>query len=151
LERTLRSAILDGALRPGVRLPSSRALAAELGVSRGVATEAYGQLEAEGFLVGRTKAAPVVAEVARARPPAEPPTPAPKAPRYNLTPTTPDATLFPLHKWTSTLVDVARTAPASTMDYGDPRGRLELREVLADHLGRTRGVVADPALMLVVQ
>jgi GntR family transcriptional regulator/MocR family aminotransferase len=151
LERTLRAAILDGALRPGVRLPSSRALAAELGVSRGVATEAYGQLEAEGFLVGRTKAAPVVAEVTPARPHAGPAEPAPKAPRYNLIPTTPDVTLFPTRQWTLTLLEVMRAAPASALDYGDPRGQRELREVLADHLGRTRGVVADPARILIVQ
>lgn len=61
VERILREAILGGVLRPGVRLPSSRALAAELGVSRGVTTEAYSQLEAQGFLVSRTKATPVVA------------------------------------------------------------------------------------------
>ena len=50
LARTLRDAIRDGALRTGVRLPSSRALAVQLGVSRGVASDAYGQLEAQGFL-----------------------------------------------------------------------------------------------------
>jgi GntR family transcriptional regulator/MocR family aminotransferase len=44
-----------------------------------------------------------------------------------------------------------RTAPAAAFDYGDPRGERELRDVLADHLGRTRGVVADPASILVVQ
>ena len=55
VERTLREAIVGGALRPGVRLPSSRALAAELGVSRGVTTEAYGQLAAQGFLVNRAR------------------------------------------------------------------------------------------------
>src|SRR6058998_2551572 len=65
VERMLREAILEGALRPGVRLPSSRALAAELGVSRGVTTDAYGQLAAQGFVVSRAKAAPVVAEVTR--------------------------------------------------------------------------------------
>ena len=150
LERALREAILDGALRPGVRLPSSRALAAGLGVSRGVATEAYGQLEAQGFLVGRTRAAPAVAGVARPRP-AGPPEPAPEPPRHDLTPTTPDVTLFPTRRWTATLLEVARTAPAAALDYGDPRGERELRSVLADHLGRTRGVVADPARIVVVQ
>jgi GntR family transcriptional regulator/MocR family aminotransferase len=151
VERTLREAILDGALRAGVRLPSSRVLAAELGVSRGVTTEAYGQLEAQGFLVTRTKAAPTVAHVARRPPPAETAERTPKAPRYDLIPTTPDVTLFPTRRWTSTLIDVARTAPAGSFDYGDPRGELELRDVLADHLGRTRGVVADPARIVVVQ
>jgi GntR family transcriptional regulator / MocR family aminotransferase len=151
VERTLREAILDGALRPGVRLPSSRALAAGLGVSRGVTTEAYSQLEAQGFLVARIKAAPTVAQVARMARGAELPEPAPKPPRYDLVPTTPAVTLFPTRQWISTLLEVAKAAPAAAFDYGDPRGERGLREVLGDHLGRTRGVVADPARILVVQ
>ena len=65
LERALRSAILDGSLRAGTRLPSSRALATTLGVSRGVTSDAYGQLEAQGLLVVAPRAAPVVAHVER--------------------------------------------------------------------------------------
>src|SRR5215470_18812674 len=65
LERSLREAIGSGALRVGVRLPSSRALAAQLGVSRGVTSDAYEQLAAQGFLINRVKASPVVAGVAR--------------------------------------------------------------------------------------
>jgi GntR family transcriptional regulator/MocR family aminotransferase len=151
LGRTIREAILGGALRPGVRLPSSRALAAELGVSRGVVTDAYGQLEAQGFLVSRTKAAPVVAEIARPAPSVNQLEADPKAPRHDFIPTTPDVTLFPSRQWSSALHDAWRKASVSSFDYGDPRGERELREVLADHLGRTRGVVADPARILVVQ
>jgi len=151
VERTLREAIVSGALRPGVRLPSSRALASELGVSRGVTTEAYAQLAAQGFVVNRPRAAPLVAEVAgpaRAAAPAAAPTP---APRYDLTPTTPDVTLFPVRRWVSALADVVRAAPHTVFDYGDPRGERELREVLAGQLGRTRGVVAVPEQIVVVQ
>jgi GntR family transcriptional regulator/MocR family aminotransferase len=151
VERMLREAILGGALRPGVRLPSSRSLAAQLGVSRGVATEAYLQLAAEGFVVSRAKAAPVVADVALPARAAGPPPSIPASPRFDLTPTTPDVTLFPTRRWTSALVEVARTAPIAAYDYGDPRGERELREVLADRLGRTRGVVADPERIVVVQ
>src|SRR5215469_11605236 len=141
VERTLREAILDGAMRHDVRLPSSRALAAQLGVSRGVTTEAYSQLEAQGFLLIRPKAAPTVARIAGAGRGADQREPTPKPPQYDLIPTTPAVTLFPTQPWTSTLTDVLRTAPAAAFDYGDPRGERELREVLADHLGRTRGVV----------
>src|SRR6266540_2846752 len=94
LERTLRQAILSGALRPGVRLPSSRLLAAQFQVSRGVATEAYAQLVAQGFVVARTKAAPVVADLAPPAHAAQPRPPAPRPPRYDFSPTTPDVTLF---------------------------------------------------------
>jgi GntR family transcriptional regulator/MocR family aminotransferase len=151
VERTLREAIVDGALRPGVRLPSSRALAAALGVSRGVTTEAYGQLVAQGFLVSRPRAAPVVADVAPRARETLPAASAPRPPRHDLTPNTPDVTLFPTRRWLSTLVEAARRAPAAALDYGDARGEPELREVLADQLGRTRGVVAEPARILVVQ
>jgi GntR family transcriptional regulator / MocR family aminotransferase len=151
VERTVREAICAGALRPGVRLPSSRALAAQLGVSRGVTSEAYGQLAAQGFLITRPKAAPVVAEVGPPPRGTDPPAPQRRAPRFDLTPTTPDVTFFPTRRWTAALVAAARTVPTAAYDYGDPRGERALREVLADHLGRTRGVVAEPDRIVVVQ
>jgi GntR family transcriptional regulator/MocR family aminotransferase len=151
LERTLRQAILDGALRDGVRLPSSRALAAELGVSRGVASDAYGQLQAQGFLVARPRAAPVVARVPRSDGAARAAAAQPTAPRYDLTPTTPDVTLFPRRRWLAAVQHVLRTAPAVALDYGDSRGERALRGALADHLGRTRGAVVDPERVVVVQ
>jgi GntR family transcriptional regulator/MocR family aminotransferase len=150
VERTLREAICAGALRPGVRLPSSRALAAQLSVSRGVTSEAYGQLAAQGFVVNRTKAAPVVAEVSRPPPPAKVDAAAERPPRFDLTPTTPDVSLFPTRRWTAALLSAVRSAPLSAYDYGDPRGDLELRATLADHLGRTRGIVAEPEQIVVV-
>jgi GntR family transcriptional regulator/MocR family aminotransferase len=60
-------------------------------------------------------------------------------------------TLFPTRQWTSALLEVVRAAPATAFDYGDPRGTRALREVLADHLGRTRGVVAEPGRIIVLQ
>jgi GntR family transcriptional regulator/MocR family aminotransferase len=151
LERTLRDAIRAGALREGVRLPSSRALAVMLGVSRGVVREAYGQLQAQGFLVTRPRAAPVVAAVPRPVPiPREPESNA-SLPRFDLTPTTPDVALFPLNRWLATAERVARAAKVSMLDYREPEGEPALRAVLADHLGRTRGVIAEPEQIVVVQ
>lgn len=149
LERSLRDAIASGALRPGVRLLSSRSLALQLGVSRGVTTEAYEQLAAQGFLVNRVKAAPVVAAVALPPTPVRP-RPRSRRPRFDLTATTPDVTLFPVRRWTAALVEAVRVAPPAAYDYGDSRGELDLRQALADHLGRTRGVVADPERIIVV-
>jgi GntR family transcriptional regulator / MocR family aminotransferase len=151
LERTLRDAIRSGALREGVRLPSSRVLAQSLGVSRGVVRDAYEQLEGQGFLVTRPRAAPVVAAVPRPTTPRPEPEPAAPAPRYDLTPTTPDVTLFPLNRWLATTQQVARRASVTTLDYGDTRGERTLRAALADHLGRTRGVIAEPDQIIVVQ
>jgi GntR family transcriptional regulator/MocR family aminotransferase len=151
LERTLREAVRAGALREGVRLPSSRALAHALGVSRGVVSDAYGQLEAQGFLVTRPRAAPVVAGVHRSDTPRREPEPPRPAPRYDLTPTTPDVTLFPLTRWLAAAQHVARRASSATLDYREPRGEHALRAALADHLGRTRGVIAEPEQIVVVQ
>jgi GntR family transcriptional regulator / MocR family aminotransferase len=151
LERALRDEIRAGALRAGVRLPSSRALAHALGVSRGVVSDAYAQLEAQGFLVTRARAAPVVASIPRSEPGRRDPGPRPRAPRYDLTPTTPDVTLFPRTRWLAATQHVARRASAATLDYREPGGERTLREALADHLGRTRGVVAEPEQIIVVQ
>jgi GntR family transcriptional regulator/MocR family aminotransferase len=151
LARTLREAILTRALRAGVRLPASRGLAQQLGVSRGVVSDAYGQLEAQGFLVSRAREAPVIAAiqgptVVRAEPELRVPTP-----RYDLSPTTPDVALFPLTRWLAASQHVARSAGAATLDYREPRGERVLRLALANHLGRTRGVIADPAQIVIVQ
>jgi GntR family transcriptional regulator/MocR family aminotransferase len=152
LERTLRDAIVAGVLREGTRLPSSRALARTLHVSRGVVTEAYAQLEAQGLLIVAARSAPVVAasmgapsRVHRRR------SAVPRRPRYDLTPTTPDVTLFPLREWLAASEKVARGLPYETLDYRTPRGEMRLRDALADHLGRTRGIVSDPAQIIVVQ
>ena len=152
LARTLREAIREGSLRPGARLPSSRRLAAHVGVSRGVASDVYAQLEAQGFIVMRPRSAPIVADVATRGPhrpaAAEPP---PRAPRFDLTPTTPDVTLFPLSRWLAAQKHAVQRAPMRALDYGDARGDRALRETLADHVGRTRGVVADPSRLVIVQ
>jgi GntR family transcriptional regulator / MocR family aminotransferase len=152
LRRTLRDAIRAGALREGVRLPASRVLARHLGVSRGVVSDAYAQLEAEGFLIIESREAPVVAAVSSplaGRRPSERLTT--RAPRYDLTPTTPDVTVFPTRRWLAAYDTAARHASLATLDYRDPRGERGLREVLADRLGRTRGVIADPGQIVVVQ
>jgi GntR family transcriptional regulator/MocR family aminotransferase len=152
LRRALHDAIHSGALREGVRLPASRVLARQLGVSRGVVSDAYAQLEAEGFLFIGQRAAPVVAAVgpprARRRPSERSAAP---AARFDLTPTTPDVTVFPTRRWLAAYDTAARHASLATLDYRDPRGERGLREVLADRLGRTRGVIADPEQIIVVQ
>jgi len=152
LERTLRDSIREGSLRAGVELPASRRLANQLGVSRGVASDAYAELEAQGYLQITSRRRPIVAEVAGARPRAAAMSaPTRTAPRYDLTPTTPDVTLFPRRQWAAALAAAVRDASATALDYGDPRGSPVLRERLADELGRTRGVICDPDQIFVVQ
>ncbi len=149
LERQLREAIRSGRLAAGERVPSSRAMAAELGISRGLVLECYSQLQAEGFLTSRAGSATRVA--AGALTPAErPPQPAP-APRLavDFRPGVPDLTSFPRRDWAWALREACRTAAPADLDYGDPRGADVLRQVLAGYLRRVRGTVADAEQMFI--
>lgn len=149
LEQQLRRAIRSGVLRPGVRLPSSRELARQLGVSRRVATGAYAQLAAEGYLAVRHGAAPTVATIAApGRSPAAEPPRAPR-PRFDFRPNKPDLSAFPRQDWARSLRAAALELPSPDLDYGDLRGLAGLRHALADYLGRVRGVAADPARIVI--
>ena len=143
LERELRDAIRSGKLAGGERLPSSRAMAAELGISRGLVLECYSQLQAEGFLAARSGSGTRVAAgaLAPSRLPVRPPPPSRLA--VDFRPGVPDLTSFPRRDWVWALRGACREATASDLGYGDPRGAVALREVLAAYLGRVRGAVAD--------
>jgi GntR family transcriptional regulator/MocR family aminotransferase len=148
LERSLREGIRSGRLLGGMRLPSTRSLAAELGVSRGVVTEAYGQLAAEGYLETR-QGAPV--RVTRAVQAAVRPAARSLLPTfpYYFHSGLPDLAGFPREAWLRSLRAAWRETPLDAVGYGDPRGVPRLREALADYLGRVRGAAADPESMLV--
>lgn len=149
LERCLREQIRSGRLAAQSRLPSTRGLAQELGISRGVVTEAYGQLAAEGYLT-TSQGAPVrVAGVVRAaasRPPAR--SLLDSFP-YHFHPGLPDLAGFPREAWLRSLRTVLRSSPHDSLGYGDPRGLPSLREALASHLGRVRGADGDPESIVV--
>lgn len=149
LERELRDAIRTGRLRAGAPLPSSRGLAAELGISRGVVTTAFAQLAAEGYLDTRQGAPNRVARGVRAQA-SSPPAPA-LLPRYayDFTPGLPDLAGFPRDRWLRSVRAAWRVAPLDAIGHGDPRGAPGLREALADYLARVRGVVADAEHLLV--
>jgi GntR family transcriptional regulator/MocR family aminotransferase len=150
LEDQLRDAVRDGRLGPGAALPSSRALARELGVSRGVVVEAYAQLAAEGYLVARQGAPTRVSEAASPGPGATPAAaPGERPPRYDFRTGRPDISLFPRNAWLASLRRALREAPDVRLDYGDPRGAPELRGALARYLGRVRGVAAEPERVIV--
>ena len=149
LERALRDAVQTGRLHPGTRLPSSRALAHDLGVARNTVAEAYGQLVAEGWLTAVTGSGTRVADrIAEAVPPAAPP-PELGPVRYDLRPGHPDLSSFPRSAWLAAARRAVTAAPADAFGYGDPRGRPELRQALAGYLSRARGVRADPDRIVV--
>ena len=145
LESALRDAIRTGRLRPGIRLPSSRALAADLGVARNTVADAYSQLVAEGWLASRPGAGSWVADrVTASEPAAEPVAVATARVRFDLRPGIPNLSGFPRSAWLAAARRALNSAAAEAFGYTDPRGLPQLREALADYLSRARGVVVSP-------
>ncbi|MGZ9161112.1 MAG: MocR-like pyridoxine biosynthesis transcription factor PdxR [Candidatus Limnocylindrales bacterium] len=144
LRCALREAIQDGRLGAGTRLPSSRRLATDLQVSRGVVADTYDQLAAEGYLAVRPRQAPVVIDIAEATVEEAVPTPATDGRRtawpIDFIATAPDLELFPRRAWLRAMERVIRDIPNEALDYGDHRGRIELRTALREYLVRVRGV-----------
>jgi GntR family transcriptional regulator/MocR family aminotransferase len=160
----IRRAILDGAVRPGTRLPSSRALAEDLGVSRTTTLLAFDQLHAEGFLSSRHGSGTYVAaelphEVLHAA--ALRIDPSPKSPRLSrrgaalaaAAPTArrikgparafrigaPALDLFPVRLWSRLASRRMTSVTSAQLDYGSPAGLPALREAIADHVQSSRG------------
>ncbi|MEU4519476.1 PLP-dependent aminotransferase family protein [Amycolatopsis sp. NPDC024027] len=149
LAAAIRAAIRDGRWQAGAAVPSTRALAHDLGVARGTVTRVYADLAAEGYL--RTaQGAPTRVATAGSLPQSAPrPVPRDPAPRWDLRPGRPDLTAFPRQAWlTATRRALLRT-PASAFGYESELGAPELRDTLAGYLARARGVVADPARIVV--
>ncbi|MCX4576128.1 PLP-dependent aminotransferase family protein [Streptomyces sp. NBC_01571] len=149
LERALRDAVREGRLAPGTRLPATRRLAAELGVSRGTAKAAYDQLVAEGYLTARQGSGTEVAQLPATSLEAPEGAADALAPRLDLRPGSPDVRSFPAAAWLRALRRAVATAPSSAYGYGDPRGRIELRTALSGYLGRARGVIAPPERIVI--
>jgi GntR family transcriptional regulator/MocR family aminotransferase len=149
LTARLRAAVAAGRLPVGTRLPATRALAAELGVSRGVAVEAYQRLTDEGLLAGRRGGGTTVVAATL-------PTPAPAgaapgpATEIDLSPGLPDLSAFPRRAWLRAERTALDTVAAAELGYGDPRGTPRLRSSLAGWLTRTRGVRTGPDEIMVV-
>ncbi|MEV5431480.1 PLP-dependent aminotransferase family protein [Streptomyces sp. NPDC052701] len=151
LTDALREAVRSGRLAPGTRLPSSRALAADLGIARNTVADAYADLVAEGWLTARQGSGTRVAGHAEPRPAGPPAAPHRKPGRlpYSLVPGTPDLASFPRAEWLKAARRALAAAPNDALGYGDPRGRAELRTALAGYLARVRGVRADPERIVV--
>ncbi|QIP85044.1 PLP-dependent aminotransferase family protein [Streptomyces sp. Tu 2975] len=152
LTDALREAARTGRLAPGTRLPSSRSLAADLGIARNTVADAYAELVAEGWLTARQGSGTRVArrsEPRRTAPGTARTRPARGRPAYNLLPGSPDLASFPRAEWLKAARRALDAAPHEAFGYGDARGRVELRTVLADYLARARGVHADPERIVI--
>ncbi|KOV70867.1 PLP-dependent aminotransferase family protein [Streptomyces sp. MMG1121] len=149
----LREAVRGGRLAPGTRLPPYRSLAADLGVARNTVADAYAELVAEGWLTARQGSGTRVAERAEpprgaARTPVKTPARA-RGPRHDLRQGTPDASAFPRAAWAAAYRRALQAAPSEAFGPGDPAGRRELREALAEYLARARGVRTGPDRIVV--
>ncbi|MEI8406958.1 MULTISPECIES: MocR-like pyridoxine biosynthesis transcription factor PdxR [unclassified Kribbella] len=150
LAEQFRAAIRDGRLQAGHRLPSTRDLAKDLAVSRSVAQAAYDQLHAEGWILGRTGAGTFVTDVVPLQPavrrsPA--PKPDPAADLLTLRPGIPYIGPTPDPGWRRAWREVSAQSPPR--GYDDAAGLPALREALAEHVGRVRGIACGPENLLI--
>ncbi|PAY10929.1 DNA-binding protein [Bradyrhizobium sp. UFLA03-84] len=172
LAQALRAAIAKGELKAGELLPSTRALSASLGVARGTVTEAFEQLQAEGYLESQvgagTRVAPTLAEQARpaaidrrpnkSAPIQLPPraarlakvvtafTPMPEIP---FAIAVPGGAVAPDDNWRRLGNRVRASRAAAPASYGDPRGLMELRQAIADYVRKSRAVHCEPEQVVI--
>ncbi|MQY16410.1 HTH-type transcriptional regulatory protein GabR [Streptomyces sp. RB5] len=152
LTRALRDAVRGGRLAPGTRLPSTRALAVDLGIARNTVADAYTELCAEGWLTARQGSGTRVATRAEPRRDGRRPVRAvptvghPLTPpvTYNMLPGQPTLSAFPRTAWATAMRRALIAAPAEAFGYQGPAGRVELRRELAGYLARARGVDVSP-------
>ncbi|MGL4967812.1 MAG: PLP-dependent aminotransferase family protein [Inquilinus sp.] len=158
----IRGAILAGALRPGQRIPSTRGLAAEMGVSRLPVLAAYEQLLHECYLEGRAGSGTYVSqalpdELLESTPAPDAARSAPRLPPERdyggLAPfrtSLPALDRFPHTAWARLVARHVQRLPLAHMAYGDPAGLPALRAAIVDHLRAARGVRCSAGQILVV-
>jgi GntR family transcriptional regulator/MocR family aminotransferase len=157
IHRAVRERILAGQLAAGQRLPSTRALAASLGIARSTVVHAYERLRAEGFLEATTGSVTRVASLTalpwrtRRHPvDAGPLSLAKPAPGGAFEPGVPDLADFPHAIWARCLGTRARALRVHDLGYGAASGIEELRTAILAHISATRGIVAHVDQMLVM-
>jgi GntR family transcriptional regulator/MocR family aminotransferase len=143
VEDELRDSIRSGRLTPGAQLPSTRALAADLGVTRGVIVDAYDQLLAEGYLTSRPGSGTVVNASGKSRAAVRRPRADDAQVLADFKPGLPDPDLFPRSTWLRATRAALQTLPGDQFGYMDPLGLPQLRDAVAEYLGRVRGVSTD--------
>ncbi len=156
IEASIRQRIRSGALPAGVALPPTRALAAELGVTRGVVVEAYAQLVAEGYLTSRSGGYTQVAPALHCRGAASRRTRAwaaypsrPPGPVVDFGYGRGNLAAFPRAAWLRSVRRVLNEAADERLGYLDGRGAAEVRAALAAYLNRVRGTNADPETIVI--
>ncbi len=164
--RDLLAAIRDGRIARGSRLPSSRAAASELGLSRSTVNVAYDLLRAEGVVAIRRGAAPCVTSPSEPRKPladreavrasergrrlaGTPRGVALAGPSGTMAPGEPSESLFPADEWGRSLRRAARRSHGPIASYAEPYGHRDLRQILSERLASDRGLSVDPERILI--
>ncbi len=175
LYMALRDKILSGALRAGERLPATRTLAKEVGVSRTTVIDAIDRLVAEGMLVSRIGAGTYVSETLENQTLGAPPGPGddtgfqqprlsyvishaqeayarrawlPHKPRAFVT-ALPALDAFPMAHWARLSARHLRGGRSDVMGYGQPKGLITLRRAIATHLSALKGIRCDPEQLFI--
>ncbi|ABF41173.1 transcriptional regulator, GntR family [Candidatus Koribacter versatilis Ellin345] len=170
----LRDAILTGKVPAGSRLPSTREMATQLGISRTVAVTAFEQLLAEGFVTGRTGSGTYVSNAispdvrpkrshparialskygvaaAQARAAVHLPSRAERPLPLDFAVGCSDLETFPFALWRRLLLRSARRTRVAELDYGPPEGNSQLRELICTHVRRARAVQCDTDQVIIV-
>jgi len=174
-----RSAIIEGRLRPGQQIPSTRSLASELGISRMPVLNAYQQLRTEGYLEalvgGGTRVARIIVDEAIVARRSRGSNPGKHAnagqsprrlsalgatfkngvrdawpPRFGaFRVSLPALEEFPVDVWSTLVSRHARRLSKEAMAYGETMGHLPLREAIAEYLGTVRALRCDPSQILI--
>ena len=164
----LRSAILDGSVHAGSKMPSSRFLAQTLSVSRNIVISAYDHLTVEGYLEAKHGVGTFVArqEISEAPSVRSQPTLAgshrakdlilsapgwlPTDATRVLSPGIPALDYFPRHRWNRCFTTAFSRLGQDALNYADPQGAPELREMIAGHIGPSRGVTCSPDQVIIL-
>ena len=173
IEDFLRQMILDGALLPSQKLPSTRELALELGVSRITIKSVYEQLISEGYVQGKTGAGTFVSEGLDGETPVVPSVDTIRkdyfdgnfsktaehisfsqaSARYGsilpFRPGVPALDKFPVKRWNKYLSRATTKSDIANFSYGDLLGSEKLRASIARHLADSRGMKVDPKQILI--
>lgn len=172
----LRAAILDGRLKSGSRLPSTRNLASQYNLARGTVVTAFRQLHTEGYVRTEKGAGTRVATAlpdrslkaspARPRAVSKPSRatlarqaqkalsgasilPAPRSIGRAFRSFEPAIDLFPVELWVRVASRVLRHAPRSLYGHGSPAGYMPLRKAIAEYIGASRAVRCSPHQVIV--
>ncbi|MGH7040990.1 MAG: PLP-dependent aminotransferase family protein [Acetobacteraceae bacterium] len=178
LYRRIRTAIADGRLPRGERLPSARGLAAQLGIARGTVDAAYARLAGEGYLLARGPAGTIVSPTLQLSPaphprftphprpdrpgnlqapavlagepdPASDPSANPAGPPLPFRMGLPALDMFPRALWARLTARAARRLGGAGLAYPDPAGLPALREAITAYLAVSRGLACRPSQVIV--